>query len=675
MLRRLPLVVTVMLISLAAQPLLATDDITIQVQSGQNVGAGFGELTQGPHDLRVTFQVNGTSGGMSGLLSDSSGYGMWSCISRTSYRMTFLCERSLEDMRGLVTGGGYLYDPTNPLNSGNFSVSLANATFPCANAPYNPYGGMSGNSGTPCDVTKEGETVLSPGWRKSVTIKVAHSMPGLLTIEGGNDDLKIMTGSGRTAPEFTDQRLTGQGTEAVTVWLKASRTFSGDKQLRVKFKHDNGPLDTQDLYNVKAGPPRPEALVDLDTDSNNDGAITDDDDPIEEAAPGLLLFAIPDAEPGDHGDLGPCKLAVILQDPSLDLDGYTVVLSGTGSASFKLWKDATATEELSQGTPYPVLSNGTGAPFPSQFVVEATNEGDGSIQAILFDPTGVQVDQDVVLAQAEANKLNPMVVEIKDTYVVPQMEALRLKAIPDLDDRAEAFNDLLKAEFGFNNMGLDLTTIGSLDMYKSDAAVIRFSNESGTILKGFSGFCVAMKSNAKRTVGGTRHDFRECKIRFMAFRCVWDMQDADPAPVAFANLQTPVGAGTTEIHEKWHTEGLDGPFLTRARMGSLGVVFHDTKPPFVAMKDVPSRPGYVNGAKAYAVRLTRKLKTYKTKPANNDDATSNWHELAVQNFMGLKPQEAIGFAGEWHDGKDGTAWKYNADPKKWWHPDDVLGAP
>ena len=247
----------------------ATDDITIIVQPNVTIGAGFGELTPGPHDLSITFQTNASSGYVYAYASDGGGMTIWNYDSgSTPTRPKLVCHGATEDLLGCVYATGYYMDYMNMLGSYMFGTAVANATFPCATLTCNPMNPMSCMYSMGCDPTREGEVEVVPGATAGVAVTVRHGLAGTLTVTGGTSDLQVLD---QTGAPFTSVRLDGGGTHGVSLTLRASAMFTGPVQLTARFLNDNGPLDTQDLVKVKKARVKLDKIIVDGSDPPNEG--------------------------------------------------------------------------------------------------------------------------------------------------------------------------------------------------------------------------------------------------------------------------------------------------------------------------------------------------------------------------------------------------------------------
>lgn len=313
---RLPSLVVLLVLACGAVG-KATDDITINVQPYTVIGAGFGELTPGPHDLSITFQASVSGGYLYAMASDGAGMTLWNYDSAGSSptRPKLVCYGATEDIMGSIYAGGYYMDPMDWTTGYTFGAAIANATFPCAACGYDPMTYMPACSGPSmwmgCDDSKEGEVEVVIGRTGSVAVTVRHGVAGTLSITGGNDDLELLDPLGNP---FTSVHLDGSGTQSVTVILRASDMFSGVVQLTAMFENDNGPLDSQDIIKVIAKDCGKLKLVLADKDAGG-GSDTDADDPDDdgdgipdEDDPDDDNDGIPDGQDPDHvPNRHPCR--------------------------------------------------------------------------------------------------------------------------------------------------------------------------------------------------------------------------------------------------------------------------------------------------------------------------------------------------------------------------------
>ncbi len=237
--------------------------IWVDVNFDTQVNAGFGELTPGPHDMRVTFQMGvadvSSAGMLFGGLWDQSGWSMY------SYGQSAPGSSSLsldiigvsEDTLGCIVGGGYYYnsDPGTLMRS--FNVTIANATFPPAPSTCDPMGMMGGMPGA-CEALVEGEVSIAPGGEATVYVTVKHQAPGTLTVTSANSDIQVV--SGGSTPLTWEQ--------SVPITIRAANTFNGQQQLTCRFVHDSGGRDTQDVVKVVKKPALPCIPVDRVEEDN-----------------------------------------------------------------------------------------------------------------------------------------------------------------------------------------------------------------------------------------------------------------------------------------------------------------------------------------------------------------------------------------------------------------------
>ena len=296
---------------------LATDDIEIIVEPNVVKGAGFGELTPGPHNLSITFIANGSTGYVYAGATDATGTTMWNYASSgsTATRPKLVCYGATEDIMGWISAGGYSMNYMN-MTGYMFGAAVANATFPCATCPIDPMTHMPNCPGSSsfmggCDETREGEVNVIIGRTGGVSVTVRHGVPGTLTVTGGTGDLELLDANGAA---FTSVHLDGAGVHGVSITLKASDMFSGSVELTAKFENDNGSLDSQDKVTVKAKDCGKMKLVlrdkdaggsdDTDADDPDDDGdgIPDDEDP-DDDNDGILDGQDPDHVPNRH----PCR--------------------------------------------------------------------------------------------------------------------------------------------------------------------------------------------------------------------------------------------------------------------------------------------------------------------------------------------------------------------------------
>ena len=238
-----------LLLLLCHSPARATDQIDVNVSPGSFSGAGFGELTPGPHDLSVIAHLSSGTPYFASAF-DQTGTTVWS-YSMTSTTVTYTIfgstpEEKTEDRMGWIdlTGSDMMFQ--------TYRIVVANALFPCAPCQLDPITMMYGpecDFTAFCDTTKEGETGLTAGASATVSVTVHHGESGSLTITGGTSDLAVKNPDGSP---FTSAPITGTGTTAIPVLLEAGSNFTGNVTLTCHFLGDTATLDTQDILLVKA---------------------------------------------------------------------------------------------------------------------------------------------------------------------------------------------------------------------------------------------------------------------------------------------------------------------------------------------------------------------------------------------------------------------------------------
>ena len=228
----------------------ATDDITIIVQPNVTIGAGFGELTPGPHELSITFQTNVTGGYVYAGATDSSGMTIWNYDNSgsTPTRPKLVCHGATEDMLGCIHASGYYTNYMNMMGSYTFGALVANAKFPCE--PIREQCACNNYYQTGCPGTVEGgaEIILSPcSPTSTLAVTIHHGMAGTLTIS--------TVGSGIRLLDLNDQPLgtipiSGSGITVVQFKVGLTSSTGVQTQLQTRFLNATGSLDSQDVYNV-----------------------------------------------------------------------------------------------------------------------------------------------------------------------------------------------------------------------------------------------------------------------------------------------------------------------------------------------------------------------------------------------------------------------------------------
>lgn len=140
--------------------------------------------------------------------------------------------------------------------------------------------------------------------------------------------------------------------------------------------------------------------VDIRTDSNNDGHILDDDDPIEEDCPGLLVAYNDDDDNGnrivDRHDTtvaGEDDLAevVLTCAPISDMNGWTVrLMASDGSPYIRAWVSPEKGTGISLPKTYTVGID----TFPITVYIEGYDLGETMLDLVLIKPDGTEACRD-----------------------------------------------------------------------------------------------------------------------------------------------------------------------------------------------------------------------------------------------------------------------------------------
>ncbi len=240
----------------------ATEHITIDLASGLNLGAGWGELTPERHDLRITLIAPaGLSFYNDVTAQDVTGQTLWDVESYTGSTYTFVPYGAQEDEMGWINVGGTVFDPGDPvgwMNGQMFSVRVSNALWPCASCPYEngmPVNPNDCNTGYICSLLEEGEVSIPVPGSKAVSVTVHHGLPGTLTILGAGNGLDVLNPD---ESPFSSAYVTGSGMHSVQLLLHADESFTGSVTLTCRFLQDGADLDSQDVVEAKP------VVVDLD---------------------------------------------------------------------------------------------------------------------------------------------------------------------------------------------------------------------------------------------------------------------------------------------------------------------------------------------------------------------------------------------------------------------------
>lgn len=239
----------VFIAALISHAALASEHIIIDVAPNDNLGAGFGELSPGFHDLRVTVNASGGDHDMVGAW-DSSGMTMWDVETQTSSSVTLLSQDAQEDNMGAVSVDGMIMDPIDTAIMYPFNVGIANVLWPCASCGMDEFGmplcAAPNNEMGMCDTSQEGEVEICFPRAITVNVGINHTAPGTLTILGATSDIEILNPD---ETPFTSAYVTSE--TSVPIVIRAEVEFIGEVNLIARFIQDNAQVDTQDIVKVK----------------------------------------------------------------------------------------------------------------------------------------------------------------------------------------------------------------------------------------------------------------------------------------------------------------------------------------------------------------------------------------------------------------------------------------
>ena len=142
--------------------------------------------------------------------------------------------------------------------------------------------------------------------------------------------------------------------------------------------------------------------IDIKTDSNNDGSIDDNDDPIEENPPGRVILYNDDDDNRNHvpdrDESGPVAGeddladAYLVYAPTSGLDGYKIRLEASeGEANVRVWDSPSKEHPIA--LPSDDYTIGTD-PIPACVYVEGYRVGEATLDLVLSDPDGNEMCRD-----------------------------------------------------------------------------------------------------------------------------------------------------------------------------------------------------------------------------------------------------------------------------------------
>jgi hypothetical protein len=191
-----------------------------------------------------------------------------------------------------------------------------------------------------------------------------------------------------------------------TLYLEAlSSTTPGGIQLHLLLTSPQwGATDGDTVVFTALDVERPK--VDVDGDNNNDGAIAEDDDPIEEEHPGYFLhynrdddnrngsadyldgptFVDDQGQPMEDDELKPVRFTLL--NPEAALPGYRVTF-GVGGGTIKLWKTR-------DKQPFPLTYVIGTDVLPAEFFVEGVKPGPAAIAAGISNEAGAVLHRDLI---------------------------------------------------------------------------------------------------------------------------------------------------------------------------------------------------------------------------------------------------------------------------------------
>ena len=444
-------------------------------------------------------------------------------------------------------------------DSGAFTISLSSAQTSDVSISY----AIGGNASNKLDYDELSGSVTIPAGKTSTTITITP----------------------------VQDSFGEEGFETVTLSLSGSKFYDVDSK-------NSGA--TVAIADAEPGVPTDGILINLTTDSNNDGGISSEDDSVEDDDPGMIL-TISDVDSGDHADVQPVLLTVTSDGPQEIESAHfaQVRFTGDGAQSFLMWMDGDRSTSIPTDGIITLswMDDGT---FGAVIWVEAIGAGQAVIEAELLD------DNDLVFAQPKKDgarvktRLKNIVadrearkaikedgeivsyedsgeksIELLETYEVPYS---RFVDIPNATMRNNAIRDDIISKIGFSNSpGYTEALIWDNGTFGPQANVINSGDDSPNGTSGWLMYLRYSDDSAQLVNDGTgRLDFTGLVVRVMPYLVVFSLQ---PSGRQFLVQGPPLGDGNspptyiiqgpanTLEHERWHTNGVPLAVISNINQG------------------------------------------------------------------------------------------------------------